>query len=128
MNVTAIAIAAVVISVLLTQVRKIQPEMGQVLAAAASAVFLGIMIPYIREAVNSIKEFAAYSQAGSRYIIPILKITGIAYITQLGAELCRDANEEALAGRVEMAGKIAICVITIPIAREAFIKITGIIK
>jgi len=128
MNVTAIAIAAVVISVLLTQVRKIQPEMGQVLAAAASAVFLGIMIPYIREAVNSIKEFAAYSQAGSRYIIPILKITGIAYVTQLGAELCRDANEEALAGRVEMAGKIAICVITIPIAREAFIKITGIIK
>ena len=128
MNIISITLAAVIISVLVTGIRKIQPETGQMVAIAASVFFLAVIIPYMTEAVNSIKEFAAYSVHGSRYIVPILKITGIAYLTQLGSELCTDANENALAGRVEMAGKIAICMITIPIAREAFVKITGIIK
>ena len=74
------------------------------------------------------QEFASYSKSGGRYIEPILKITGVAYISQIGAQLCEDSGEKTLAGRVETAGKIAICVIAIPIAREAFVKIIGILS
>jgi len=128
MNIISITVAAVAVSVLAVAVRRAQAEMGQLLSIAASVVFFGVIIPYAAEAVNSIKEFSAYTAAGHRYITPVLKITGISYITQLGSDICTDAGEKALAGRVEMAGKLLICMITIPIARETFVKITGIMK
>ena len=128
MNVISIVGAAVCISVLTLCVKQLRPEIGQVITIGASVVIMGIVVIYATQAISSIKELAAYSAAASEYVEPIIKITGIAYITQLGTELCRDAGENSLAGRVEMAGKVAICAITIPIAKEAFIKIIGIIK
>ena len=87
-----------------------------------------VTMPYATDVIEAVKAFSQYSEAGAEFIGPILKITGIAYITQIGSELCIDANEKALASRVEMAGKIAICILTVPIAHEAFVRIIGIIK
>lgn len=128
MNIVTVAALAVCISVLAMCVKEIKPEVGQLISIAASVVLVMYIIPYASDCLEAVKEFSQYSKATSEFIGPILKITGIAYITQIGSELCIDANEKALASRVEMAGKIAICILTIPIAREAFVRIIGIIK
>lgn len=128
MNIFSIAAAAVCISVLALFVKSMRPEMGQLITIASAVVITAVLIPYIIKVVSSMQEFASYSKSGGRYIEPILKITGIAYISQIGAQLCEDSGEKTLAGRVETAGKIAICVIAIPIAREAFVKIIGILS
>ena len=128
MNIVTIVSLAVCVSVMAMCVKEIKPEVGQLISVASSVALLMIIIPHANEAIQAVKEISNYSESGTQFIGPILKITGIAYITQMGSELCLDANEKALAGRVEMAGKIAICLLTIPIAREAFIRIVGIIK
>lgn len=127
MNMLGIAAGAVCISIIALSVKSMNGEIGQLITVAAVALVLGAVVPYIIKIVVSIKELASYSSMGERYLEPILKITGIAYISQIGAELCADSGEKALAARVEMAGKIAIGAITIPIAREAFEKIIGIL-
>ena len=128
MNIVTIVSLAVCISVLAMCVKEIKPEVGQLISIAASVVLVAFILPYATDVIEAVKEFSQYSKAGAEFIGPILKITGIAYITQIGSELCIDANEKALASRVEMAGKIAICILTVPIAREAFVRIIGIIK
>ena len=127
MNMLGIAAGAVCISVIALSIKRMNGEIGQMITIAAVVAVLCAVIPYIIKIVASIKELASYSSMGERYLEPILKITGIAYISQIGAELCSDSGEKALAARVEMAGKIAIGAITIPIAREAFEKIIGIL-
>ena len=52
----------------------------------------------------------------------VIKITGIAYITQSSAELCKDTGEGALAGKVELFGKILICSLALP-AVSALIEV-----
>ena len=52
----------------------------------------------------------------------VIKITGIAYITQSAAELCKDTGEGALAGKVELFGKILICSLALP-AVSALIEV-----
>ena len=128
MNIVSISLAAVCISVIVLSIKQIKPDMAQMISIAGAFLLFIAILPYITEAINSIKQFSSISTLGGRYIEPILKITGIAYITNLGAELCADAGEKALAGKVELAGKIAICTLTIPIAREAFTKIMGILR
>jgi len=45
----------------------------------------------------------------------ILKIIGIAYIAEFGAEVCKDAGEGAIASKIELAGKVIIIVLAAPI-------------
>ena len=127
MNMLGIAAGAVCISIIALSVKSMNPQIGQLITVAAVVAVIGAVVPYIIKIIASVKEIALYSSMGERYLEPIIKITGIAYISQIGAELCADSGEKALAARVEMAGKIAIGAITIPIAREAFEKIIGIL-
>ena len=127
MNMFAIAAGAVCISVVALCVKNMNGEIGHLITLLAVALITLAVIPYVKKTVVSIKELSDYSAMGEKYLEPVLKITGIAYITQIGAELCSDSGEKALASRVEMAGKIAIGAITIPIAREAFEKIMGML-
>lgn len=127
MNIFTIAAIAVCISVVALTMKNIKPEMGHLITIAAAVTITASLIPYIVKVISAMEEFANYSSGSVKYIQPILKITGVAYISQIGSSLCEDCGEKTLAGRVEAAGKIAICVIAIPVAKEAFIKIIGIL-
>lgn len=127
MSILQIAAACVCISVLALAVKNIRSEIGILITVAAVVAVTAAIIPYIVKIISSMSEFSAYSSLGNTYLVPVLKITGIAYIAQMGKELCEDCGEKALAGRVEAAGKIAISVIALPIAKEAFVKIMEIL-
>jgi stage III sporulation protein AD len=49
------------------------------------------------------------------FLATILKIIGIAYITEFGAQVTRDAGQESIAAKIELAGNILIMVMAIPI-------------
>ena len=127
MNIVSICGAALCVSVLILSVRQIKPEMAHVISIASAILLFLAVVPYINEAIREIRQFSHLNFSSARYLEPIVKITGIAYVTNISSQLCADAGETALASRVEMTGKVAICMLTIPIAREAFSKITEII-
>ncbi|MCA1022998.1 stage III sporulation protein AD [Halobacillus litoralis] len=58
---------------------------------------------------------ADQAQVEPMYFKTILKIIGIAYIAEFGAQLIRDAGLNALASKVELAGKLFILMLAIPI-------------
>ncbi len=128
MNIMGIAALAVCTSVLALCVKQLRPEMAHLVTIGGVVVIFIFIIPYVQAAVDTVRSFATVSPSGNSYLSPVLKVTGIAYIAQLGHDLCIDAGETALAGRVEMAGKLAICTVSLPIAREAFLSITGILN
>lgn len=127
MNIIQITAACVCISIVALTLKNTRSEMGIIITLAAVVFVTASMMPYIVKVISSMEDFSSYSSLGNRYLVPVLKITGIAYISQMGKELCEDAGEKALAGRVEAAGKLAIAVISLPIAGEAFEKIMEIL-
>jgi len=127
MNITGITAAGVRICVLILAVKNIRSDMGQVISIIATVVFSAAIIPFIVTIVSAMEEFAKLSRAGGEFLTPILKITGIAYISQIGADLCMDSGETSLAKRIETAGKIGITVIALPLAKDAFMKIMEIL-
>lgn len=48
------------------------------------------------------------------YLNTVLRIVAIAYIAQFGAQICRDAGESAIGGKIELAGKIMIMFLAVP--------------
>ena len=51
----------------------------------------------------------------SSLFVPVLKIVGIGYLCEFGANLCVDGGCNSVADKILFCGKIAILIIAIPI-------------
>ncbi|WP_026906658.1 stage III sporulation protein AD [Paucisalibacillus globulus] len=78
------------------------------------AIFLAV-ISQIGSIIRLIEVLGQRASISGMYIETILKIIGIAYITELGASITKDAGLGAVASKIELAGKIFILLLAIPI-------------
>ena len=106
---------AIIASVLILVIKQEKPEIAFLLSLVTGILILIVVIRQIAEIVNLISQLAARAQIDAVYFNTIIKIMGLAYIGQFGAEITRDAGENALAGKIEMAVKIIIMFMAIPI-------------
>ncbi|MCI9003918.1 MAG: stage III sporulation protein AD [Lachnospiraceae bacterium] len=62
--------------------------------------------------INRMQE---YVELDTGYIAILMKMIGITYVSEFSANLCRDAGYQAVAGQIEMFGKLSILVISMPV-------------
>lgn len=51
----------------------------------------------------------------NEFLILLIKITGIAFLTEFTVSICKDTGETAIANKVDLGGKVLIISISIPI-------------
>ena len=73
------------------------------------------LIPYFSEIFRTVKEIASVSGLKTDYIGLVIKVVGIAYIGEFAGELCRDAGEASLAGKVDLGTKVVIMIMAMPL-------------
>jgi stage III sporulation protein AD len=96
-------------------VRAYKPELGVLTALSTAFLILFFTVPYLESVIVSIKSLSENLPSDGVYIKSIVKIVGIAYITQFAAELANDANEALLSKKLELVGKICIIAVMIPV-------------
>jgi stage III sporulation protein AD len=106
---------ALVVTVLLIILRKERPEIAMVLGIAASGVILGALMQKIGEVLLVFETLAEKAEVNQEYLKLAVKIVGLAYLAGFGAQICRDAGESGMAAKIELAGKIFILVLGIPV-------------
>ena len=52
---------------------------------------------------------------GRSFFPVIIKVLAVAYITDFTAQLCRDSGENAIGSKVELAGKVMIFYLAMPV-------------
>ncbi len=117
-----IAAVAVITAFLAVMLRRSHPEqaMGVTLIAGILMVTaaLGAMAPLF----DDIRTMLEASGLNGEYIQILFKALGICVITQLASDACRDAGEQGLAAKTELAGKLTLLALALPL----FQKIGGI--
>ena len=73
------------------------------------------IVQQLGDVFQVIKELADKINMDKGYLSIILKIIGIAYIGEFGYQLCKDAGEEAIGTKIQLAGKVMIFVISAPV-------------
>lgn len=114
-------------AVLCKVVEKNTKEVSVVISVAAVIIVLAFVITEISQISEVINELFVKAQISEQYIDILFKSAGICYITQLGADCCKDCGETNIATAVELAGKISILSLTIPIIRNLVTIIEGIL-
>lgn len=78
------------------------------------AIFL-FLIGKISSVITMLERLAIEANVNLIYLQTILKIIGIAYIAEFSAQIMKDAGQSAIASKIELAGKILIMVMAVPI-------------
>jgi stage III sporulation protein AD len=113
-----IAGLGIVASVVLLVLRKERPELSLGLSLVVGLMLFFLILPKLSSVIAVFGNLATESGLEPLYFGIILKVLAISYIADLGASICRDAGEEMVATRVEMAGRILILVSSLPIVQE----------
>ena len=125
MNITAIIGVGIVGALLAITVKNTRPELGLCIGIGTGCVIFSFVLPHISEVLEEIKTLSEKSGVEFGYFVPIVKIIGIAYITQFSSEIIKDSGENAIAKKVEFAGKIAILLMMLPILKTLISTILG---
>ncbi|MDD3653715.1 MAG: stage III sporulation protein AD [Desulfotomaculaceae bacterium] len=115
MDVIQIVAFGLIATVLIVVVKSQRPELGVLLSVAAGVILFLLMLDKIGSIMDVIKDLTDRAGISMVYLGTILKIIGIAYIAEFGAQICRDAGEGAVATKIEFAAKIMILVLAVPI-------------
>lgn len=113
--------------VLIITLKDIKKEMGVLLSIVAAIMLLISSIEAITYAMNLLNSLIEKSGINRNYLEVILKVTGIAYIVEFTKNICVDAGESALGTKIEIAGKLSIVTLTIPIMLSVIEQIVNII-
>ncbi|MBU8684224.1 stage III sporulation protein AD [Bacillus paralicheniformis] len=97
-----------------------------IIVFAGCTIFL-FLVDQVYEIIRMIEKIAANANINMMYVETILKIIGIAYIAEFGAQLTKDAGQGAIASKIELAGKILILVMAVPILTVIIETIIGLI-
>lgn len=104
-----------VVMLLILLIRQQRPELAIQLSLTLATIIFLLVLSKINVVLNLFRDLAEKANISQLYLNTILKIIGIAYITEFGAQVCRDANEGAVASKIEFAGKVLVMVMAIPI-------------
>lgn len=114
MNVMKIAGLAMLGAVGALILRRLRPEMGQVLALAAGVMLLAMCTPVLGEIIRGVSALAQTGGVTDETTAPLLKVTAISLLTDFAAQTCRDAGENGLALKTELAGRILMLSLALP--------------
>ncbi len=119
--------AAVIGAVCAAVVKKQTPDLALVVTLCAVALILSTAMAAlspVRELIDVLGERAGLSAA---VLAPVVKTLGIALLTRVCAELCRDANEGGIAAAVEIAGGVCALLVCMPLFQAVLALIMELI-
>ncbi|MBQ9996328.1 MAG: hypothetical protein IJP32_08155 [Clostridia bacterium] len=97
-------------------IRELRKEYTVSVVLAVCVLFFLHILPKIGESVQFIREISAGLEAS--HVNVILRALGITYLTGTAGEICRSAGEAAVGGYIELAGRIEIMLLCLPLFRE----------
>lgn len=115
MNVIGIAGLALVSAVIAVMLRRYNQEYAVVVSITAGVIILVQILANIVPAIRQINSLLTATQLPSEYGIILFKTLGVCFLAQFAADSCRDAGESALASKVELAGKLSIVLLALPL-------------
>lgn len=111
-KIIGVGITALIIIIILKQYK---PEFTVYVSLIAGAIILFMVMDKLSGVVSILTSLTEKTGVGSTFLKILLKITGIAILTEFAVSICKDSGEAAIASKIDLGGKIIIISISIPI-------------
>lgn len=107
-----IAIVALVIIIIM---RQYKPEFAIYVSLVAGVLIISLTFETLSEIINIVNEYSSKLAVNSSFVTILIKITGIAILSEFAISICKDAGETSIAAKVDVGSKILIIGTSMPI-------------
>lgn len=111
-KVAVIGIAAVLLAL---PFKNGKSEYSTMITLAACLLIFVIALAKISDMVEVIRRLETYMQGGNAYVTILMKMLGITFVSEFASGMCQDAGYGAIAGQVELMGKLVVLVVSLPV-------------
>ena len=111
-KIVGIGLVGLVVVIILKQYR---PEYAIYISIIAGILILFLVIDKLSGIINLLKSISDKTYINKQFLGILLKITGIAIVTEFAVSICTDAGEKAIASKIEIGSKVIIIAMSIPI-------------
>lgn len=111
-KIIGIGLIALIIIIILKQYK---PEFAVYVSILAGVIILALSLSQISGVINLLKDISSRANVNSQFLGIILKITGIAILTEFAVSICQDSGEKSIANKIDIGGKAIIMTISLPI-------------
>lgn len=111
-KIVGIALIALVIIIMLKQYR---PEYAIFISILTGVLILILVMDRLTGIINLIQSIEDKFSINTQFIALLIKITGIAFLSEFAVSICKDSGETAIASKIEIGSKIIIISMSIPI-------------
>lgn len=124
MKSAAIALVSAIVGLI---IKRYNPEISVLLSSCTVAMIGIAAVGFAAELKSFVYTVRTITGTSDVFVAPILKCVGIAIVTKLTAELCRDSSQSASAAAVELAGTVCAMSVAMPLIMSALEMIGGMV-
>lgn len=131
MDIFQLILFSIVVTFTYLVLKDTEPTIAFSIVLIASIVILIAILKQLQLMIIFLQSLGQKAMIESFYLQTIFKIIGIAYITEIGANITKDAGLSSVANKIELAGKVFILILAIPILQAVveiilqFVSTTG---
>lgn len=111
-KIIGIALIALIIIILLKQYK---PEFAIYISLLTGVLILVLVMDELTGIIRLIQTIANKASINQQFLTILIKITGIAFLSEFAVSICKDSGEAAIASKIELGSKIVIISMSIPI-------------
>ncbi len=111
-KIIGIGLIALIIIILLKQYK---PEFAIYISLLTGVLILLLVVDELSGIISLLQSFADKVSINSTFLVLLIKITGIAFLSEFAVSICKDSGETAIASKIEIGTKIIIISMSIPI-------------
>ena len=111
-KIIGIGLIALIIIILLKQYK---PEFAIYISLLTGVLILLLVVDELSGIISLLQSFADKVSINSTFLVLLIKITGIAFLSEFAVSICKDSGEKAIASKIEIGTKIIIISMSIPI-------------
>lgn len=115
MNIMKIGIIAVAGVLLAVQFKGGKSEYGIYISIALGLLIFFSILGYLEEIISVLRMIGGYIEVDHAYIGTLMKMLGITYVAEFSSGICKDAGYQTIAIQIEIFGKLAILVLSLPV-------------
>ncbi|MGI6731267.1 MAG: stage III sporulation protein AD [Anaerovoracaceae bacterium] len=111
-KIAAIGICGVITA---SMVKNSRPEFATYVVVATVMIIFAMIIYKLSAVFEFLRSIYDEISYGRNFFPIIIKVLAVAYVADFAAQICRDSGESAIATKVELAGKIIIFYLAVPV-------------
>ncbi len=127
MDIIKIILVGVVTSISTVILKQVKPELSILSTLAGSLVMLLLIVDRLTGIISSFQEIVSKTSINFKLFGSILKIVGVGYLAEFGANICQDSGNSSIADKILFAGKVIILFLAFPIINSMLTTVVGLL-